>query len=121
MKGWQLGRLNHVAIAVPDLQKATALYRDVLGAEVSDVMVGAISTSVSGCWLIQVWMYTHAHTQPLPEHGVYTVFVNLGNTKIEVYRLQLYMYMHASYSATPSPCVHSCSTLSETTARSSRF
>ena len=39
-KDWQLGRLNHVAIAVPDLEKATALYRDVLGAEVSEVKVG---------------------------------------------------------------------------------
>ncbi|KAL7833442.1 hypothetical protein AOLI_G00284020 [Acnodon oligacanthus] len=56
---WKLGRLNHVAIAVPDLQKATALYRDVLGAHVSAVV-------------------------PLPEHGVYTVFVELGNTKLEL-------------------------------------
>ncbi|KAJ8407718.1 hypothetical protein AAFF_G00267620 [Aldrovandia affinis] len=56
---WKLGRLNHVAIAVPDLEKATALYRDVLGAQVSAVM-------------------------PLPEHGVYTVFVELGNTKLEL-------------------------------------
>ncbi|XP_062998683.1 LOW QUALITY PROTEIN: methylmalonyl-CoA epimerase, mitochondrial [Elgaria multicarinata webbii] len=56
---WKLGRLNHVAIAVPDLKKATALYRDVLGAQVSN-------------------------TVPLPEHGVYTVFVELGNTKLEL-------------------------------------
>ncbi|KAK2819720.1 hypothetical protein Q7C36_021366 [Tachysurus vachellii] len=56
---WNLGRLNHVAIAVPDLEKATALYRDVLGAQVSA-------------------------TVPLPEHGVYTVFVELGNTKLEL-------------------------------------
>lgn len=56
---WKLGRLNHVAIAVPDLEKATALYRDVLGAKVSA-------------------------TVPLPEHGVYTVFVELGNTKLEL-------------------------------------
>lgn len=56
---WKLGRLNHVAIAVPDLEKATALYRDVLGAQVSA-------------------------TVPLPEHGVYTVFVELGNTKLEL-------------------------------------
>ena len=33
---WELGRLNHVAIAVPDIDKATALYRDVLGAKVSE-------------------------------------------------------------------------------------
>jgi methylmalonyl-CoA/ethylmalonyl-CoA epimerase len=58
-KIWQLGRLNHVAIAVPDLDKATAMYRDVLGAKVSD-------------------------KHPQPEHGVYTVFVELGDTKIEL-------------------------------------
>lgn len=56
---WNLGRLNHIAIAVPDMEKATALYRDVLGAKVSDKV-------------------------PLPEHGVYTVFVELGNTKLEL-------------------------------------
>ncbi|NWH81853.1 MCEE protein, partial [Piaya cayana] len=56
---WKLGRLNHVAIAVPDLEKAQSLYRDVLGAQVSE-------------------------TVPLPEHGVYTVFVELGNTKLEL-------------------------------------
>ena len=36
---WKLGRLNHVAIAVPDLEKATNLYRDVLGGEVSEIVV----------------------------------------------------------------------------------
>ncbi|XP_066557382.1 methylmalonyl-CoA epimerase, mitochondrial isoform X2 [Amia ocellicauda] len=56
---WKLGRLNHVAVAVPDLERATALYRDVLGAQVSARV-------------------------PLPEHGVYTVFVELGNTKLEL-------------------------------------
>ncbi|KAF3686521.1 Methylmalonyl-CoA epimerase, mitochondrial [Channa argus] len=56
---WKLGRLNHIAIAVPDMEKATALYRDILGARVSDKV-------------------------PLPEHGVYTVFVELGNTKLEL-------------------------------------
>jgi len=56
---WQLGKLNHVAIAVPDIEKATALYRDVLGAKVSE-----------------------KHAQP--DHGVYTVFVELGDTKIEL-------------------------------------
>jgi methylmalonyl-CoA/ethylmalonyl-CoA epimerase len=54
-----IGRLNHVAIAVADLAAAAARYRDVLGAEVSA-------------------------PQPLPEHGVTTVFVNLPNTKIEL-------------------------------------
>ena len=42
IKDWKLGKLNHVAIAVPDLNKATTLYRDTLGAEVSDVMVNQI-------------------------------------------------------------------------------
>ncbi|XP_019359890.1 PREDICTED: methylmalonyl-CoA epimerase, mitochondrial isoform X2 [Gavialis gangeticus] len=56
---WKLGRLNHVAIAVPDLEKARSLYKDVLGAQVSE-------------------------TVPLPEHGVYTAFVELGNTKLEL-------------------------------------
>ena len=56
---WKLGRLNHVAVAVPDLEKASSVYRDVLGAQVSEVV-------------------------PLPEHGVSVVFVNLGNTKMEL-------------------------------------
>jgi len=54
-----IGRLNHVAIVVPDLDKATALYRDTLGAAVSEPLV-------------------------LPAHGVTTVFVELPNTKIEL-------------------------------------
>jgi methylmalonyl-CoA/ethylmalonyl-CoA epimerase len=54
-----IGRLNHVAIAVPDLAAATAKYRDVLGAKVSAPLA-------------------------LPEHGVTTVFVELPNTKIEL-------------------------------------
>lgn len=54
-----LGLLNHVAIAVPDLDRATALYRDTLGAVVSA-------------------------PQPLPEHGVTVVFITLPNTKIEL-------------------------------------
>lgn len=54
-----IGRLNHVAIVVPDLVRAAALYRDVLGAEVSA-------------------------PQDLPAHGVTTVFVTLANTKIEL-------------------------------------
>ncbi|XP_077989206.1 ethylmalonyl-CoA/methylmalonyl-CoA epimerase-like [Glandiceps talaboti] len=58
-KIWNLGKLNHVAIAVPNLEKATALYRDVLGAEVSEPM-------------------------DLPEHGVTTVFILLGNSKLEL-------------------------------------
>jgi methylmalonyl-CoA/ethylmalonyl-CoA epimerase len=58
-KLWKLGKLNHVAIAVSDLGKAAAMYRDVLGAKVSE-------------------------KQALPEHGVYTIFVTLGDTKIEL-------------------------------------
>lgn len=54
-----IGKLNHVAIVVPDLAAATALYRDTLGAKVSAEL-------------------------PLPEHGVTTVFVELPNTKIEL-------------------------------------
>jgi methylmalonyl-CoA/ethylmalonyl-CoA epimerase len=54
-----LGRVNHVAIAVPDLAAATVAYRDRLGASVSQ-------------------------PQPLPEHGVTVVFVGLPNTKIEL-------------------------------------
>src|SRR5436309_10559671 len=54
-----IGRLNHVAIAVPDLAAAAAVYRDTLGATVSQ-------------------------PHPLPEHGVTVVFVELGNTKIEL-------------------------------------
>jgi hypothetical protein len=38
---YSLGRLNHVAIAVPDLAKSVAFYRDILGAQVSEVLVFA--------------------------------------------------------------------------------
>ncbi|WP_142847030.1 methylmalonyl-CoA epimerase [Telmatospirillum sp. J64-1] len=54
-----IGRLNHVAIAVPDLEAASALYRDTLGAKVSDPV-------------------------PQPDHGVTVVFVELPNTKVEL-------------------------------------
>ena len=54
-----IGRLNHVAIAVPDLEAAAATYRDTLGAKVSD-------------------------PQDEPDHGVTVVFVELDNTKIEL-------------------------------------
>ena len=54
-----LDRLNHVAIAVPDLGKAAALYRDTLGATVSA-------------------------PQAEPRHGVTVVFIELANTKIEL-------------------------------------
>jgi methylmalonyl-CoA/ethylmalonyl-CoA epimerase len=54
-----IGRLNHVAIAVPDLEAAAAQYRDALGAQVRA-------------------------PQPEPDHGVTVVFVDLPNTKIEL-------------------------------------
>ncbi len=54
-----IGRLNHVAIAVPDLEAAAATYRDVLGAKVSA-------------------------PQDEPDNGVTVVFVELDNTKIEL-------------------------------------
>jgi methylmalonyl-CoA/ethylmalonyl-CoA epimerase len=57
--GQMIGRLNHVAIAVPDLAAAVAQYRDTLGAS-----VGA--------------------PQDEPAHGVTVVFVELPNTKIEL-------------------------------------
>ena len=56
-----IGKLNHVAIVVPDLDAAAAIYRDTLGADVSA-------------------------PEDLPDHGVTTVFVNLPNTKIELLR-----------------------------------
>ncbi len=54
-----IGRLNHVAIAVKDIQSAAKVYRETLGAEVSAAV-------------------------PQPDHGVTTIFINLPNTKIEL-------------------------------------
>ena len=54
-----IGRLNHVAIAVPDLEAAAAQYRDALGARVMA-------------------------PQDEPDHGVTVVFIELPNTKIEL-------------------------------------
>ncbi|MDH3580305.1 MAG: methylmalonyl-CoA epimerase [Hyphomicrobiales bacterium] len=54
-----IGRLNHVAIAVPDMEAAIAVYKNALGATVSDAV-------------------------PQPDHGVTTVFIELPNTKIEL-------------------------------------
>ena len=54
-----IGKLNHVAIVVPDLAAASALYKDALGATVTEPVA-------------------------LPDHGVTTVFVELPNTKIEL-------------------------------------
>lgn len=54
-----IGKLNHVAVVVPDLAKSAAQYRDILGAVVSAPL-------------------------DLPEHGVTTVFVDVQNTRIEL-------------------------------------
>ena len=54
-----IGRLNHVAIAVRDVEAAARVYRDVLGAELSAPL-------------------------PQPEHGVTVVFITLPNTKVEL-------------------------------------
>ena len=54
-----IGRLNHVAIAVPDLEAAAAQYRGTLGAQVNP-------------------------PQDEPDHGVTVVFINLPNAKIEL-------------------------------------
>ncbi|MEY4092073.1 MAG: hypothetical protein RLZZ496_1255, partial [Pseudomonadota bacterium] len=54
-----IGRLNHVAIAVKDLMASMRLYRETLGAAVSEPL-------------------------PQPEHGVTVVFIELPNTKIEL-------------------------------------
>ncbi len=54
-----IGRLNHVAIAVPDMKAAAATYKNALGATVSEF-------------------------QALPEHGVTVCFITLPNTKIEL-------------------------------------
>ena len=59
MSDEMIGRLNHVAIAVHDLAKGAAVYRDTLGAKVSEPIA-------------------------LPDHGVTVVFVELPNTKIEL-------------------------------------
>ncbi len=54
-----IGQLNHIAIAVPDLAAAATKYRDLLGARVGQ-------------------------PQALPEHGVTVVFIDTGNTKVEL-------------------------------------
>lgn len=54
-----IGRINHIALAVPDLDKAAAKYRDLLGAHVGQ-------------------------RQALPEHGVSVVFIDTGNGKVEL-------------------------------------
>ena len=58
-RDWKLGRLNHVALAVPDIAAASAMWRDALGASVSEL-------------------------QALPDHGVTVCFVDAGNTHVEL-------------------------------------
>ena len=56
-KDWNLGRLNHVAIAVPDLDRAASLYRDILGAKVSAAVVSMRQCDVFClfiCWGVVV-------------------------------------------------------------------
>jgi methylmalonyl-CoA/ethylmalonyl-CoA epimerase len=54
-----IGKLNHIAIVVPDLAAAASLYKDTLGGRVSNPV-------------------------DMPEHGVTTVFVELDNSKVEL-------------------------------------
>jgi len=54
-----LGKLNHIAIAVPDIKAAAKQYKEIFGAKVSQIV-------------------------EQPDHGVSTVFIDLGNTKIEL-------------------------------------
>ena len=54
-----IGKLNHVAIAVPNVKDAAKKYKNILGAKVSDI-------------------------KELPSHGVKTIFIELNNTKIEL-------------------------------------
>ena len=63
-----IGKLNHIAIAVPDIESASKLYKETLGADVSDPI-------------------------PMPNHGVTTVFVMLPNTKIEL--LEHISFLHS--------------------------
>jgi len=56
---FKIGKLNHVAIAVPDLKQSSEFYRDVMGAKVSEAL-------------------------DQPDHGVTVVFVELENTKFEL-------------------------------------
>ncbi|XP_072910167.1 methylmalonyl-CoA epimerase, mitochondrial [Hemitrygon akajei] len=56
---WKLGRLSHIALAVPEMERARAFYREVLGGRVGEPVA-------------------------LPEHGVSAAFVELDNTKLEL-------------------------------------
>ena len=54
-----IGKLNHIAIAVPNINEAAEQYRSIFGAKVSEPV-------------------------EQPDHGVTTIFIDLGNTKIEL-------------------------------------
>lgn len=56
---WSLGKINHIAVVTPDIEKSTSIYRDILGGKVSEKQI-------------------------LPDHGVKVVFVELGDTKLEL-------------------------------------
>lgn len=102
-----VGRLNHVAIAVPNLEEAAAKYRDVLGAQArrttaeewSGVHVGAwagvvsdllLPLLLSACLPTALFPLLHrlpaqvSEAQALPAHGVRVVFVELPNTRLEL-------------------------------------
>lgn len=77
-----IGRLNHVAIAVPDLAAAAAQYRDTLGAQVGPA-------------------------QDEPDHGVTVVFITLPNTKIELlYPLGAASPIHGFLTKNPAGGIH---------------
>ena len=77
-----IGRLNHVAIAVPDLERAAEQYRSTLGAEVGPA-------------------------QDEPDHGVTVVFITLPNTKIELlYPLGETSPIQSFLDKTPSGGIH---------------
>ena len=77
-----IGKLNHVAIAVPDLDAAAKIYRDVLGAKVSAPV-------------------------PQPAHGVTVIFVMLENTKIELlHPLGAHSPIQGFLSKNPSGGIH---------------
>ena len=86
-----IGRLNHVAIAVTDLAAASALYRDMLGAKVSEPV-------------------------PQPGHGVTTVFIELPNTKVE---LIAPLDAHSPLTASSSAIRSAASTISATRCQTS--
>jgi hypothetical protein len=74
---WKLGKLNHLAVAVPDL----GLF-NLTAKESNDDP--SVSEAASSFYKNILQATSVSEAVPLKEHGVYTVFVDLGNTKIEV-------------------------------------